>query len=141
MLRRSGCRVRVRRKRRRCRRRGRGCGFGRGGRLLRGGLAGKRSCDDFVRVRRLSSFVLRVLGVFPEFLLRLGVGARLTILTTDDLTACGMSDIYPHCCSKRSSIVMCTSIVVSFTNNLFSFLFRHVAKVRHPFEPSQPQAH
>lgn len=30
----------------------------------------------------------------------------------DDLTACAMSDIYPYCCSKRSSILICISIVV-----------------------------
>src|SRR5690242_16340800 len=37
---------------------------------------------------------------------------RITILTTDDFTACGMSDIYPHCCNKRSSIVICTLIAI-----------------------------
>lgn len=46
-----------------------------------------------------------------------------TILMTDDLTACGVSDIYPCCCSKRSSIVTCTSIVVVFRVTMFALFF------------------
>jgi len=96
-------------------------------------------CDGFMQV---SAFVLIFCWICGVLLWRFveGVGARFTILMTDDLTAYGMSDIYPHCCSKRSSIVMCTSIVVSFTHS-HSSRFRHVATIARPFEPSQPRAH
>jgi hypothetical protein len=91
----------------------------------------KKFCDDFMQA---SAFVLFCSG-FAAFCTDFFAcwRRRFTILMTDDLTAYVMSDIYPHCCSKRSRIVICTSIVVSFTRKPSSLLFRHVATVPHPF--------